>query len=74
MFVQKLCFVTLVAAECRIEEILSMLKSRKSWVEVVLTGRKAPHELIEAADLVTEMKKVKHYFDIGVKARKGIEF
>ena len=57
-----------------IEEILSMLKSRKPWVEVVLTGRKAPHELIEVADLVTEMKKVKHYFDAGVKARKGIEF
>ncbi len=57
-----------------IEEILSMLRSRKPWVEVVLTGRKAPHELIEVADLVTEMKKVKHYFDTGVKARKGIEF
>ena len=57
-----------------IEEILSMLKSRKPWVEVVLTGRKAPHGLIEVADQFTEMKKVKHYFDSGVKARKGIEF
>lgn len=57
-----------------IEEIISMLRLRKPWVEVVLTGRKAPHELIEAADLVTEMKKVKHYFDSGIKARKGIEY
>lgn len=56
------------------EEIISLLKSRKPWVEVVLTGRKAPHELIEIADLVTEMKKVKHYFDAGVRARKGIEY
>ncbi len=57
-----------------VEEIISMLRTRKPWVEVVLTGRKAPRELIEAADLVTEMKKVKHYFDAGVKARRGIEF
>ncbi|HOJ95629.1 MAG TPA: cob(I)yrinic acid a,c-diamide adenosyltransferase [Methanospirillum sp.] len=57
-----------------IEEIISMIRSRKPWVEVVLTGRKAPQELIDAADLVTEMKKIKHYFDRGVKARKGIEF
>ena len=57
-----------------VEEIISMLKVRKPWVEVVLTGSKAPIELIERADLVTEMKKVKHYFDAGVKARKGIEY
>lgn len=55
-------------------EIINVIQSRKPWVEVVLTGRKAPHELIEMADLVTEMRKVKHYFDAGVKARKGIEF
>jgi len=57
-----------------IEEIISILKMRQPWVEVVLTGRKAPHELVEFADLVTEMKKVKHYFDTGVKARIGIEY
>jgi len=38
-----------------------------------LTGRNAPDELIELADLVTEMKEVKHYFQKGVMARKGIE-
>ena len=42
--------------------------------ELVLTGRGATKELIERADLVTEMKKIKHYFDRGVKAREGIEF
>jgi cob(I)alamin adenosyltransferase len=40
----------------------------------VLTGRYAPDEIIELADLVTEMKEVKHYYQKGVQARKGIEF
>lgn len=57
-----------------VEELISILESRKSHVEVVLTGRKAPAGLITAADLVTEMKKVKHYFDSGVSARSGIEY
>jgi len=43
-------------------------------IEVVLTGQKARPEIIRRADLVTEMKKVKHYFEQGVEARKGIEF
>lgn len=42
--------------------------------DIILTGRNAPKELIRVADLVTEMKQVKHYFDKDVKARKGIEF
>lgn len=42
--------------------------------ELVLTGRYAPEELIREADLVTEMKKIKHYFDLGERAKKGIEF
>jgi len=46
----------------------------KIGAELVFTGRKAPKEIIERADLVTEMRKVKHYFDKGVFARKGIEF
>jgi cob(I)alamin adenosyltransferase len=57
-----------------VQEILCIITSRKPWVEVVLTGRKAPHDIIEVADLVTDMKKVKHYFDAGVGARKGIEY
>lgn len=56
------------------EELLDLLEKRKSHVEVVMTGRRAPPDLVKAADLVTEMKKVKHYFDRGVAARSGIEF
>ena len=39
-----------------------------------MTGRRAPQEAVEAADLVTEMRQVKHYFEAGVPARRGIEF
>jgi cob(I)alamin adenosyltransferase len=49
---------------------------RAGWynrVEVILTGRRAPSELIERADLVTEMQEIKHYYQQGVMARKGIE-
>ena len=43
-------------------------------MELVITGRRAPEELIAAADLVTEMRPLKHYYDAGVPARPGIEF
>ncbi len=56
-----------------LKEVLETLAQRPSHVEVVLTGRNAPEALLEAADLVTEMRKVKHYYDRGVKARVGIE-
>lgn len=56
-----------------VEEVLSFLDQRPEHVEVVLTGRRAPPELIERADLVTEMREVKHYYQQGVPARKGIE-
>ncbi len=49
-------------------------KASHDGVEVVLTGRDAPMELVKAADYVTEMLKIKHPFDEGVKARKGVEF
>lgn len=55
-------------------EVLSLLKNRPSQVEVVLTGRSAPPEVIEAADLVTEMRPLKHYWQAGVPARRGIEW
>jgi len=48
--------------------------SRSRTCELVLTGRDAPAELVAIADLVTEMKKVKHYFDAGLSAREGIEW
>lgn len=50
-----------------------MLIRRNPAVEVILTGRNAPQELLDIADLVTEMKEVKHYYQRGVEARKGIE-
>lgn len=56
-----------------IEEIKFLIKNKPETTEFVLTGRNAPDELIEMADLVTEMREVKHYFQKGVMARKGIE-
>lgn len=55
------------------EELIKILKNRNSKVEVVITGRYAPTEVIEIADLVTEMNEVKHYYSKGVMAREGIE-
>ncbi len=57
-----------------LEEGLEALRLRPPWVEVVLTGRQAPPEIIELADLVTEMRPLKHYFAGGVPARRGIEW
>jgi cob(I)alamin adenosyltransferase len=56
------------------EEVFQVLRNRPAWVEVVLTGRQAPPELVELADLVTEMRPVKHYYEAGVQARRGIEW
>jgi cob(I)alamin adenosyltransferase len=55
------------------EELMSLVHERPPAAELVFTGRGAPPELIAAADLVTEMREIKHYFNSGVKARKGIE-
>jgi cob(I)alamin adenosyltransferase len=55
-------------------EIVTALQARPSMKHVVVTGRNARDELIEAADLVTEMEQVKHPFRSGVKAQRGIEF
>lgn len=54
--------------------LLRFLKGRPARLEVVLTGREPSAALVEAADYVTEMKKVKHPFDAGIVARRGIEF
>ena len=56
-----------------INEILELIKERPDGVELVFTGRYAPQELIDAADLVTEMVEVKHYFGKGTISRRGIE-
>ena len=57
-----------------VEEVVAVLKSKPRDLHVVVTGRNAKPELIEIADLVTEMKLVKHPFRAGVKAQAGIEF
>ena len=56
-----------------VEQLIEVLKTRHTSVEVVLTGRYADPKIIEYADLVTEMKEIKHYFKSGIKARVGIE-
>lgn len=56
-----------------LDDMLNIIRDKPEHVEVVMTGRYAPKELIEAADLVTEMVEVKHYYDKGVSARDGIE-
>ena len=56
------------------EKVLALIKIRPPQVHLVLTGRDAPQILIDAADLVTEMKLIKHPFQRGVKAQRGIEF
>ena len=57
-----------------IQDVVAALASRRSDLNVIVTGRNAKPELIEAADLVTEMTLVKHHFAAGVKAQQGIEF
>lgn len=54
-------------------DLQAALLARAEEVEVVLTGRYAPRELIDLADLVTEMREIKHYYSQGVEARTGIE-
>lgn len=55
-------------------EVVATLTARRSDLHIIVTGRNAKPELIEAADLVTEMTLVKHHFAAGVKAQEGIEF
>lgn len=55
-------------------EVVAAIRSRPEAVNLILTGRDAPKELIDVADTVTEMVKVKHAFDRGVMARRGIDY
>ena len=57
-----------------LEKAIQIVEDRPKNVELVFTGRHAHPELVERADLVTEMKKIKHHFDQGIRARIGIEF
>lgn len=56
------------------EEVAEVLRERPERVNVIATGRDAPPELIEVADTVTEMTKVRHAYDKGVRAKRGIDF
>jgi cob(I)alamin adenosyltransferase len=57
-----------------LDEVLAELRQRRPMLHVVVTGRNARDELIELADLVTEMKLIKHPYRAGIKAQKGVEF
>ena len=57
-----------------VPEVNGLLDEKPTNVELILTGRNASQELIDRADLVTEMKMVKHYFYKGVKAREGLDY
>lgn len=57
-----------------VAEVLDALKRRRPDLHVVLTGRDAPPELLEAADLVTEMRQIKHPYDAGITAQPGVDY
>jgi len=56
-----------------VSEVLDLLQGKPDGLEIVLTGRGAPEEIIAVADLVTEMRQIKHYYDKGLDARIGVE-
>ena len=56
-----------------LEEVKTLIQSKADTLELVITGRNAHPDIIDMADLVTEMKEIKHYYKAGVKARRGIE-
>lgn len=58
----------------KVDEVLDLLRQKPEQVEIVLTGRNAPSEIVEMAHLVTEMVEVKHPYQLGIASRKGIEY
>ena len=58
----------------RIEQVIELIKMKPDDLDLVLTGNNAKQEIIDLADLVTEMKEIKHPFKSGIKAKKGIDF
>ncbi len=56
------------------EQVLGLIQEKPPAVHLVLTGRGAPQEIIDAADLVTEMRPIKHPYEQGIVAQKGVEF
>ncbi len=66
-------FVSIYFGLISVEDVLPFFNQKPLNVELILTGRYCPQEFIERADLVTEMKEIKHYYQIGVASRRGIE-
>ncbi len=58
----------------KLDDVLQLIKAKPTELDLVLTGNHATKEVIELADLVTEMKEIKHPFKSGIKAKKGIDF
>jgi cob(I)alamin adenosyltransferase len=58
----------------QLEEVVAAIESRPPRLNLILTGRDAPSALVDAADTVTEMTKVKHAYDAGVMAKRGIDY
>lgn len=54
--------------------VIELLKQKPAWVDVVITGRGAPREIVDLADLVSEVKEIKHHYRQGIEAREGIEY
>ena len=57
-----------------VNDVLEIIKGKPEGMELILTGRYAPEEFLEVADLVTEMKEIKHHYNSGLEMREGIEF
>lgn len=57
-----------------VKDLLELIKAKPGYTDLILTGRNAPKELIEVADLVTEMKEIKHPFQKGLFAKRGIDY
>ena len=66
--------IALMFGLLKVNDILDVLKKVPRSTEVIITGRYAHPEIIKMADLVSEIKQIKHYFNKGIKAREGIEF
>jgi cob(I)alamin adenosyltransferase len=66
--------IALKAGWLDVQEVIENLKQRPSWLHVIVTGRGALPEMIEASDLVSELMEIKHPFNSGISAQKGIEF
>ncbi len=58
----------------KVEDVINLIKSKPQELDLILTGNYARDEIIELADLVTEMREIKHPFQQGIKAKKGIDF